>query len=312
MEAVLNGLTSASEHLAEPTLVVIRGDIPPATALEDNEALARYATLQGPIPIARLPDPDQLAEAHSRLQREFPWAEAAVDALLGELRTRRLFGSLEMGIAPTLLVGAPGCGKSRLARRLAEELRVPFRALSFAGMNDSMPLLGTSRGWASGQASPLVELMMTRHTASALVLLDEIDKVGESTRHSVPPTVALLNLIEPENAKCWYDSYLQTACDLSKLMFLATANSLQPLSRPLLSRFRIVLVPEPRPCDFAAIARGAMRDIASEWGLPAETLDNLCSDLPVHRVSNAREVRSLVRTHLRSWAETRLGRPRLH
>lgn len=97
-------------------------------------------------------------------------------------------------------------------------------------MNDSMALLGTARGWATGQASPLVDVMLQHTCASALVLLHEVDKVGTSSRISVPPTVALLNLLEPENAKRWYDTFLQVDCDLSKLMFWATANSLQPLS----------------------------------------------------------------------------------
>jgi ATP-dependent Lon protease len=145
-----------------------------------------------------------------------------------------------------------------------------------------------------------------------LVLLDEIDKVGASTPYSVPPTVALLNLLEPENSRQWYDVFLQTACDLSKLMFCATANSLRTLSKPLLSRFRLVVVPEPRPSDYSAIARGALQDVAAEWGLPAGTLDNLTGELRIEHARNAREVRAAVRVFLRTWADARLGRPRLH
>jgi len=90
------------------------------------------------------------------------------------------------------------------------------------------------------------------------VLLDEIDKVGASSRNSVPPTVALLNLLEPENAKRWYDTFLQTTCDVSKLMFWATAkHPAAPIEAPAVP-LQDRPVDEPRPSDFAAIVRGAL------------------------------------------------------
>lgn len=294
------------------THIVIAGQIPPGATDDDRESLKRYARLQQPIPVARLPEVADLERLINTLSAEFPWAQRAVDELGADMRSRRLFGGVELGMTPTLLVGMPGCGKSRLVRRIAEELRLPFCPMALAGMNDSMALLGTARGWATGQASPLINVMLQHSSASALVLLDEIDKVGESSRNSVPPTVALLNLLEPENAKRWYDTYLQTNCDVSKLMFWATANTLRPLSKPLLSRFRIVLVEEPRTSDLAVIVRGALRDIATEWGLHEATLAELAPEIRVEGVRNAREIRALARAYLHRWSREHLGHGNLH
>lgn len=160
-----------------------------------------YTALRGPLPVATLPDVVRIEQIVQTLSDEFPWAFEAVEELACDLRSRRLFGGVQLGTPPTLLVGPPGCGKSRLVRRLGEELRLPFMPLSLAGKSDSRALLGTARGWASAQASPLVDLLLAHKSASALVLVDEIDKVLSSTPSRVPPTVALLNLLEPENAK---------------------------------------------------------------------------------------------------------------
>jgi len=279
---------------------------------EERDALARFERLQQPIAVATLPSHSELDSLEEVLSAEFPWATRAIAELVSDLRTRTLFGAVELGTTPTLLVGMPGSGKSRLVRRIAEELSVPFCPLAVAAMTDSMTLTGTSRGWSTGQASPLIESMLRHESASLLVLLDEIDKVGVSSVRSVPPTVALLNLLEPENAKRWYDTFLQTPCDLSKLMYWATANRLSPLSKPLLSRLRVILVPEPSPAHFGTIAQGAVLDIAQQWGLPKDTLRELGSSVPVRCVRNAREVQAVARAFLHDWAQRKLGRQRLH
>lgn len=293
-------------------VVVIATTIPPSQNADDSTVLARYEILCSPLPIAELPDISRIEAIQDTLETEFPWAHEAINLLMSDLRSRRLFGSIELGTEPTLLVGLPGCGKSRLVRRIAEELAVPFCPLALAAMNDSMPLVGTARGWASAQASPLINTMVTQKTASLLVLLDEIDKVPAGSIQSVPPTTALLNLLERENARRWYDTFIQTPCNLSKLMFWATANSLKAIPKPLLSRFRIMLVPPPRREHLPALAQSAARDICHEWGLPRDIAPDIdFSELEDHSPS-ARDIRGAVRILLAEWAEKNLGKRRLH
>jgi len=297
---------------AAGSLVVIRGVIPPGANDEDRNTLTRYEALRNPMPVAPLRDVASIDAFEETLAAEFPWATSAITAIAGDLRSRRLFGGVELGMEPTLFVGQPGCGKSRLARRVAEELRLPFWSISLAAMGDSRAILGTARGWSTGQASPLVNLLLEKSSASALVLLDELDKACTTLRSDVPPTSTLLNLLEPENAQRWYDTYLQTACDLSKVMYLATANALSPIPKPLMSRLRVILVPEPRRSDFPSIARGALLDIAREWGLPDMTFAELADSMPLASASNAREIRRFVREYLNGWARRSLGPGRTH
>lgn len=298
----------AATGTTKPQLTVVRNRIPAANSEDDKTTLMRYECLREPLPIATLPEPQDIKQLVEGLHSEFPWATDAVDALAEDMLARRIFGCVEMGSPPTLLVGLPGCGKSRLVRRISEELCVPYLPISLAGMSDSMSILGTSRGWASGQPSPLVTLLADRRSASALVLLDEVDKALGQTIKSVSPTAALLNLLEPEGAARWYDGFLQVLCDLSRVMFWATANTLGLIPKPLLSRFRIVVIPEPRREDFTSIANCVVADLEKSWRLPAGTLPAVDLERSALQPRTAREVRLVVQK-LIAQSATVLSRP---
>ncbi len=111
-----------------------------------------------------MPTLQEVQRVLEQLRGEFPWATAAVDALAEDLLPRAAFSGVELGLTPTLLYGPPGCGKSRLARRVAELTGVAFMALPMAGASDGSVLLGTARGWASGQPSPIIEMLLSRES----------------------------------------------------------------------------------------------------------------------------------------------------
>ena len=231
----------------EKLLSVIPGSIPPASDPNDQMQIQRFKVLQAAQRVVQLPTPDQLYRIQVILTEEFPWAASAIETILGELRVKRQLGALDCKVRPTLIAGQPGVGKTRFARRLAEELNLMFRAISIGGMDDSRALLGTSRGWSSGQPSSLLELLLNAQGPSALVLLDEVDKASDRSVNSAPVASALLGLLEAESARRWFDTFLQTECDLSMVSFILTANSLSRLPKPLLSRCQIVMFEEPSP-----------------------------------------------------------------
>jgi ATP-dependent Lon protease len=282
------------------THVVIPGDIPPCRDAEDAAKISLYQPLQEPLAVESLPDLASLVAIQHRLEDEFPWARGAIGEVLGELRLKRRCGALNCRLTPTLIAGGPGVGKTRFARRLAEELNLGFRAINVGGMQDSNALLGTSRGWSTGQPSPLLDLLLQSQSASALVLLDEVEKAANNTVKSPPIASALLALLEPESNRHWYDLFLQTECDLSMMSFVLTTNSLQSLSKPLLSRCRLVYFDQPKYEHIQAVVPHALSDLAKEWGLPEEVFEGYESMVRALPVRSMRELKAVLTYQLKS------------
>ncbi|OSZ64583.1 AAA family ATPase [Hydrogenophaga sp. IBVHS2] len=284
----------------EHRMAVIPGSIPPASDPNDQMQIQRFKVLQTAQRVVQLPTPDQLYRIQVTLTEEFPWAASAIETILGELRVKRQLGALDCKVRPTLIAGQPGVGKTRFARRLAGELNLMFRAISIGGMDDSRALLGTSRGWSSGQPSSLLELLLNAQGPSAMVLLDEVDKASDRSVNSAPVASALLGLLEAESARRWFDTFLQTECDLSMVSFILTANSLSRLPTPLLSRCQIVMFEEPSPEHIAAAVPHALEDLADEWGLPRGVFvgfEQKAHNIPVRSI---RELKTMLAHVLRS------------
>jgi ATP-dependent Lon protease len=281
-------------------LVVIAGAIPPAKDAEDNATIKRFSELQGPLGVVLLPELSMLMVIKDRLCGEFPWAVGAIEEIFSGLLLKRRCGVLRCQLPPTLIAGRPGVGKTRFARRLAEELSLPFRAIGVGGMNDSFALLGTSRGWSTGHPSPLLDLLAKSRSPSALVLLDEVEKASDRVANSTSVTSALLGLLEPQSARRWYDTFLQTECDLSAMSFILTANALQSLPTPFLSRCQLVMFDEPRREHIEAVVPHALADLARDWGLPGDVFvgyESIARSLPVRSM---RELKAALTYRLKS------------
>lgn len=293
-------------------LQVIHGPIPPASHKEDGEMLRIYRPLLLPQPVAAMPRPSEIDTVLEALSQEFPWATNVVGELGTMMRARSLFGVQELCLSPVLIVGYPGAGKSRFVRRLAEHLKLPYLPLALGGRTDSKMLSGTTRGWAGGEPTPLLRLMLQHKSASGMVLLDEIDKIGSTDSTSAPATSVLLGLLEPETAARWHDGFLQTTCDFTRMTFWATANSLKTLPAPLLSRFTVLYMPEPQPEHMAVLVQGITDDIAKEWRLPLGVLPLAPRWMYEGARLNARELRRMVMHFLSEWAHENRRPERLH
>jgi hypothetical protein len=192
-----------------------------------------------------------------RLHAEYPHATRVIDGLLRDLREDK-----PVRFQPTILVSAPGTGKSRLVRRLASEIGSGLYVCRHdcAGSHDGT-FSGSPKAWASSQASvPAKAILQSRH-ANPLVLLDEIEKAGSGT-YNGRLWDALVPFLERETSSRYRETGLDCELDLGHVNYCATANSVDALPGPLLDRFRILRVPSPTLEHLPALAAQVMLDLA--------------------------------------------------
>ena len=198
----------------------------------------------------------------------------AVDRLTDDLRLLQATGTTWSRFRPMLLVGPPGVGKTRFARKLARLLGTGYQEINAAGSSDNRMLAGTARGWSSAQpALPLLAMLRGR-TANPVCVVDEIDKAGGNGRNG-DMRATLLTLLEPETAGAWYDECLLASCDLSQVSWILTANDLKTLSAPLMSRLMVVHVSGLEPEHFGPLVEGILWDLCEELCVARHQLPNL-------------------------------------
>jgi hypothetical protein len=201
-----------------------------------------------------------LHDARNALLFEFPYAAEVVDFALADL-----VGHATIRLRPLLIVGEPGGGKSRFARRLGEVLGLHVWRTD-ASRSDGAVFGGTDRRWYSAEPCHPFLAIAQGKAANVLVLLDEFEKAATRSDHG-RLLDCMLGFLEPETNSRYPDPALQTNLDLSQVSYIATANSLDPLPGPLRDRFRIVAFPKPTANHLDALLPAVIADLAKERGL---------------------------------------------
>ncbi len=181
-------------------------------------------------------DKISLRGARQILNKEHAGLDDIKDRILEFLAMGAFRGDVSGSIL--LFVGPPGVGKTSIGKSIAESLGRKFYRFSVGGMRDEAEIKGHRRTYIGAMPGKLVQALKEVDVSNPVIMLDEIDKMGAS--YQGDPSSAMLEVLDPEQNDDFLDHYLDLRVDLSKVLFICTANQLDTIARPLLDRMEII------------------------------------------------------------------------